>query len=176
MFGEQGYHATGTPEIVARAAVTRGALYHHFAGKEHLFAEVFRLVAAELVERTNASVSAAGDLWAKVSQSFPNYLHLVAAHRDYARIVVIDGPVVLGWARWRELQSRLVAAGVADALGMLMDREMIARQPVQPLANLIQAALNDAALAIANSPSPAETEGEVSRAFLSLLAGLRTRS
>jgi len=32
--------------------VTRGALYHHFSDKRDLFAEVFRTVAAELVEQS----------------------------------------------------------------------------------------------------------------------------
>ena len=173
MFGDRGYHATATPEIVARAEVTRGALYHHFAGKEELFAEVFRLAASEMVERSNASVVGSGDLWTKVVAAFAHYLDLAASDRGYARIVLTDGPAVLGWARWRELQSGLVAAGVADALGMLMDEGTIARQPIVPLAYLIQAALNDAALAIANSAEPARTNREVSRAFRTLLGGLR---
>ncbi len=174
LFAEAGYHATGTPEIVARAAVTRGALYHHFADKAGLFAEVFSLVAGELVELSNSSVSASGDLWSKISDAFRFYLQLVASDRQYARIVLIDGPAVLGWVRWRTLQSEFVATGIADALQLLMDQGMVAPQPVRPLANLIQAALNDAALAIANSASPDDTNREVSRAFQSLLSGLRT--
>lgn len=176
LFGQLGYHSTGTPEIVARAAVTRGALYHHFADKADLFAEIFKLVAGELVERSNAAGSSAGDLWTKVSNSFGHYLQFVASNGEYARIVLIDGPAVLGWARWRESQSELVASGVAVALQMLMDQQLVRAQPVQPLANLIQAALNDAALEIANSAAPEETNREVSAAFQSLLSGLRTNA
>jgi AcrR family transcriptional regulator len=176
LFAEAGYHATGTPEIVTRAAVTRGALYHHFADKVELFAEVFRLVAGELVALSNSSVSSSADLWSKISDAFRYYLELVASNRHYARIVLVDGPAVLGWARWRSLQSEFVAAGIADALQMLVDQGMVAPQPVQPLANLIQAALNDAALAIANSDRPDVTNREVSRAFLSLLSGLRRKA
>lgn len=174
LFGQFGYLATGTPEIVARAQVTRGALYHHFADKADLFAEVFKLVAGELVERSNAAGSSGGDLWTRVSDSFRHYLQFVASNGEYARIVLIDGPSVLGWARWRELQSGFVASGVAVALQMLMDRQMVRMQPVRPLANLIQAALNDAALAIANSDAPEDTNRAVSAAFQSLLSGLRT--
>jgi AcrR family transcriptional regulator len=41
-FGERGYDAASTNEILARAGLTRGALYHHFPSKE--------AIAAALVE------------------------------------------------------------------------------------------------------------------------------
>ena len=141
MFAESGYHATATTEIVTRAAMTRGALYHHFAGKEDLFAEVFRTVAQELVERSNSSVAPmAGDLWAKVSAAFRQYLHLVATHEEYQRILLIDGPAVLGWTRWRELQSEFVASGATAALELLMDRSLLARQQSVPAKMVLRAA------------------------------------
>jgi AcrR family transcriptional regulator len=174
LFARHGYHGTGTEEIVARAAVTRGALYHHFAGKEDLFAEVFRVVAAELVIRANESVAAfSGDLWAQVSQALGSYLELVAANEEYRRVLLIDGPSTLGWARWRELQSEFVASGIASALGMLMDEGSVARQPTEPLANLIQAALNDTALEMGHAMQPSDEDGAAARAFQFLLSGLR---
>ncbi|WP_052223481.1 TetR/AcrR family transcriptional regulator [Novosphingobium malaysiense] len=176
LFGEAGYHATGTTEIVARSTFTRGALYHHFADKEDLFAEVFREVLAELVAKTNASVAdMSGDLWPQVCAAFRQYLNRIANEPEYQRILLIDGPAVLGWLRWRALMSEFVATGTADALDMMMNEGLVARQPPMPLAHLLQAALNDAALDIANSQSPVETEQAVSAAFLSLLAGLLTR-
>lgn len=174
LFTEAGYHATGTTEIVARAALTRGALYHHFAGKEGLFEEVFRMSIAELVSRSNsAAVALSGDTWTKVAAAFSQYLGLVAANEEYQRILLIDGPAVLGWARWRELQSEFVARGTADALQMLMDQGLVTRQPAEPLAYLIQAALNDAAMSIAHAPDPAQASKEALAAFLFLLRGIR---
>jgi len=176
LFAEAGYHATGTTEIVAHASVTRGALYHHFAGKEDLFAAVFSIVEGELVAKSNASVAGlSGDLWHQVSGAFRRYLQLVASEPEYQRILLIDGPVVLGWTRWRALQSEFVAEGAAEALRLLMNQKMVAPQPTEPLAYMLQAALNDAALAIANSDQPEQTSREVTEAFLSLLHGLRCR-
>ena len=173
LFAGAGYNATGTTEIVARAAMTRGALYHHFAGKEELFAEVFREVAQELIERSNSSVAPmAGDLWAKVSAAFRHYLQLVAANAEYQRILLIDGPAVLGWTRWRALQSEFVAKGTTEALQLLMDRGMVERQPAEPLAYLIQAALNDSALTIAHAPNPTQASEEAMAAFDFLLHGI----
>ena len=176
LFAETGYHATGTTEIAASAAMTRGALYHHFAGKEELFAEVFREVAQELIDRSNSSVAPmAGDLWSKVSAAFRQYLHLVAASEEYQRILLIDGPAVLGWARWRALQSEVVASGTTEALRLLMERDVLARQPAEPLAYLIQAALNDTALTIAHASNPTQASNEAMAAFDFLLQGMRKK-
>jgi AcrR family transcriptional regulator len=174
LFTEAGYHATGTADIVARAALTRGALYHHFAGKEDLFTEVFRAAIAELVSRSNSAATALpGDTWSKVTTAYSQYLELVASNEEYQRILLIDGPAVLGWAQWRELQSEFVANGTAEALQMLMDQHIVARQPAEPLAHLIQAALNDAAMTIAHAKNPAQASKEAMAAFLFLLQGIR---
>ena len=174
LFTETGYHSTGTNEIVARAALTRGALYHHFADKEDLFTEVYRIVFAELVSRSNSAAGAlAGDTWSKVVAAFSHYLQLVASNEEYQRILLIDGPAVLGWARWRQLQSEFVARGTAEALQMLIDQGIVARQPTEPLAYLIQAALNDAAMTIAHSQGQTQIGEEAKSAFLFLLQGIQ---
>jgi AcrR family transcriptional regulator len=177
LFAEAGYHATGTTEIAAQADMTRGALYHHFEGKEELFAEVFREVAQELVNRSNASVAPlTRGLWATVSAAFQLYLQLVAANEEYQRILLIDGPAVLGWARWRALQSEFVASGTIDALQLLMERGLMEPQPAAPLAYLIQAALNDAALSIAHAPATGPVRKEAMNAFDFLLVSIGKRA
>ena len=175
LFTEAGYHATGTTEIVARAALTRGALYHHFADKEGLFEEVFRTLITELVARSNSAAAALPvDSWSKVVAAFSRYLQLVASNVEYRRILLIDGPSVLGWVRWRELQSEFVAKGTSEALELLMDQGIVERQPAEPLAYLIQAALNDAAMAIAHARNVEQSSKEAMTAFLFLLQGIRT--
>lgn len=174
LFAETGYHATGTTEIVARAGLTRGALYHHFADKEDLFKEVFRTIVAELVGRSNSAADLLpGDTWSKIVAAYTQYLQLVSSTEEYQRILLIDGPAVLGWANWRDLQSEFVAKGTAEALQLLMDQGVVARQSAEPLAYLIQAALNDAAMMIAHAPNPAQASQEAMAAFLFLLQGIR---
>ncbi|MEY4159938.1 MAG: hypothetical protein RLZZ136_559 [Pseudomonadota bacterium] len=174
LFAENGFYNTGTTEIVVQAAMTRGALYHHFGDKVGLFAAVFRDAAQELVNRSNSAVAPmAGDLWAKVCAAFQNYLQLVAANEDYQRILLIDGPAVLGWSRWRELQSDYVAKGTIDALDILMNQGIVPRRASEPLAYLIQAALNDAAMTIAHAPKPGQAGEDAMAAFLFMLRGIR---
>src|SRR3954451_23312416 len=61
LFGERGYAAVGTEEIVRAAGVTRGALYHQFPGKEALFEAVVEAVETETTERVAAQAASAGD-------------------------------------------------------------------------------------------------------------------
>lgn len=173
-FGKAGYHATGTSDLVALASVTRGALYHHFADKSALFEAVFREVAAELIRAANKRVAGlSGDTWRQFTEALPAYLRLVATSPEAQRILLIDGPVVLGWKRWREIQSEYVLGGVVEILSMLMDEGLIARRAPEPLANLIQAALDDAALSIAHAADPQAVSIEAADALLCLLEGLR---
>ncbi|HEX7820196.1 MAG TPA: TetR/AcrR family transcriptional regulator [Sphingobium sp.] len=173
IFTETGFHAARAIDIVKAASLTRGALYHHFADKEALFEQVFREVAQELNRRTAlAVVPLRGDLWAQVREAFRTYLELVASTGEFQRILLIDGPAVLGWQRWRAIQSDYVATGTAEALTKLMKEGLVAHRPAQPLANLIQATLNDVALSIAH-PSDGFDGAESLDAFFFFLDRIR---
>jgi AcrR family transcriptional regulator len=174
LFTEVGYYVTSTNDIVARAAVTRGALYHHFADKADLFEAVFRVVLSELNDSAQeAAQSLSGDVWMRVEEAFKTYLRLIASRVDFQRILLIDGPAVLGWRRWRLLQSERVAADITHTLTILMHRGIIAETPAEPLAYLIQAALNDAALSIAHADDQEAASVQASGAFIFLLENLR---
>ncbi|SEO82526.1 TetR/AcrR family transcriptional regulator [Trujillonella endophytica] len=169
-FAEAGYHATSTTDLVALASVTRGALYHHFADKEALFEAVLREVADDVNKRAQATVAGlSGDTWRQMTESFDAYLGLVTADAGIQRILLIDGPAVLGWGRWRDLQAELILADVVTTLRMLMDSGVVARRPPEPLAQLVLALLNEAALEIAHGTA-AEVAGD---ALHVLVRGLR---
>jgi AcrR family transcriptional regulator len=174
-FAKNGYHATTTPDIVAAAGVTRGALYHHFRDKEDLFEAAFRQVAQELEHAAAASVvELASDPWRQLDEGLQSFLRLIAANSEVQRIVLLDGPVVFGWVKWRELQSEFTFGHLVRALNGLMKAGIASRQPPEPLARLILAALNDAAMSIAHSDHPQRTRVQVARALNSLLQGLRS--
>lgn len=176
LFADAGYHATGTNELVAATAMTRGALYHHFTDKQALFEAVFREVSGELNKSASEAVrSLSGDTWNQLVRAFRAYLQLVAASAEFQRILLIDGPAVLGWKRWRELQSEEIGAGVITTLTMLMEQGVIPEAAPGPLATLIQAALNDAALSIAYAPDQRAASTELTEALMRILEGLRTR-
>jgi AcrR family transcriptional regulator len=174
LFARNGYHAAGTHELVASADVTRGALYHHFQDKAALFEAVFHQVEEELLSEAAAAVAdLAGDARRQLTVGLEAYLRVIAGRADMQRILLLDGPVVLGWSRWRELQSGFTLGLIIQSLERSILQGSLRSQPVTPMAHLIFAALNEAALLIAHSENAAATQVEVSTALLSMVEGLR---
>ena len=155
LFGVEGYAAVGTERIAGEAGVTRGALYHQFVDKADLFAAVLDEVEAEIGGRmanavaqldpvdTAALLLAGAEAWLDAS-SEP---HL-------QRIVLIDGPSVLGWDRWREICLRHSVGLVAALLTDGIERGNIAPQPVEPLTHVLVGAVDEAALYLARVDDP----------------------
>lgn len=174
LFGANGFHSTGTPELVDAAGVTRGTLYHHFLSKEGLFEAVFIEALRELNEDARAWVGdIIGQTWSKFVGALHRYLRLLAERADLRRIILIDGPSVLGWSRWHALQAEWIQAGITETLELLNEGGMLALRDPQSTALLIQGAINEAALAIAHSDDPALAMGDLNDALAGLLNGLR---
>ena len=172
-FGTAGYHETGTHDLVALASVTRGALYHHFGDKKDLFEAVFLQTDEELNRAARAAVAPlAGDTWRQMIEALTIYLRMRAESREAQRILLLDGPAVLGWERWRELQVGALQ-GIAQTLWMLMDQAVIIKGSPDTLAQLIFAAMNEAALAIAHAASPEQALAANTESLLMLVKGLR---
>jgi AcrR family transcriptional regulator len=174
LFVVQGYFATGTEEIVARAGVgTRGALYHHFADKRALFQAVFEAVEVDLLARAVTTGPAANiDTWDLLIAGLQGFLN-AALEPEVQRIILVDGPAVLGWNEWRELEAKYGIGVIEAALVVAMDEGAIARQPPRELAHLILAVLDEAALLIAHADDPEAARVNASAALGQLLEGLR---
>jgi|SRR5215210_1435929 len=172
LFTERGYAAVGTEEIVARAKVTRGALYHHFDDKRDLFRAVFERVESDLVERVAASMSQVEDPWELMLGGVNAFLD---ACEDPAvkQISLTDAPAVLGWAQWREIDNRYGLGLTRAALQGAVDAGVLRPLPVDAMAHLFVAALSEAAFVIAHSKRPRRARAEVDDALLALIEGLR---
>lgn len=174
MFADMGYHAAGTNDLVSRASVTRGALYYHFTDKRDLFEAVFRQITHDLNQAASA-VALAGPqgTWGRLIAATRAYLRIVADSAEIRQVLLIDGPAVLGWQRWREIQSENMVDSMARALLMLMDQKVIAVRAPQPLAQLLLAALNDAAMSIAHAEDREQALALRGDALIALIEGLR---
>ena len=159
MFAQKGYAAASTPEIVAASGVTRGALYHHFADKEALFRAVvvaeYEAVAAEVAE-TPADQDALSALMAGSRR------YLEAMRRDgRVRIMLVDGPAVLGPGDMARIDRTTTAATLAAGLAAAMEGGRIRALPVEALTGLLSAMFDKAALAISMGASEDETVGVI---------------
>src|SRR5262245_60139450 len=106
LFAEMAYHAAGTNDLLAAAPLTRGALYHHSADKADIFEAVCHQLYDELFEVAAEAVAPLPDGdWNRVGVAFQTHLRLRAESPEAQRILLIDGPAVLGLERWRRLQA-----------------------------------------------------------------------
>jgi AcrR family transcriptional regulator len=175
LFAQRGYAAVSTEEIVRSAGVTRGALYHHFAGKRELFEAVYEDVERRLVEQIAASaISSATDPLAAMHAGAQAFLD---ACEDPAvqRIALLDAPSVLGWERWREIGLRYGFGLVQATVQAAMDAGLIERQPVTPLAHILLGAIDEGAMLIARANDGGETRAQVGASVARILDTLRPR-
>ncbi|GEP33069.1 TetR family transcriptional regulator [Nocardioides szechwanensis] len=173
LFAERGFAAVGTDEIARAAGVTRGALYHQFAGKTDLFAAVFETVEAEIAARLAAALGdgGSGDPVATLHDGIDGWL-AACADPEVHRIVLIEAPAALGWERWREIGRRYGVGLVEAVVQGLLDAGRLPPQPVLPLAHVLVGALEEAALFAARADDRAQATADVRAALVRLVDGL----
>ncbi|MDT7783092.1 MAG: hypothetical protein QOF58_1511 [Pseudonocardiales bacterium] len=174
LFTKRGYAGTSLDEVVKRARVTKGALYHHFSGKQALFEAAFAQVETRSIESLTAVVTAEGDAWETAVAGLRAYVRK-CLEPEYQRIIVHEAPVVMGWERWREAEEHFSFGLLRTAVQLLVDAGEIEEAPVEIMARLLFGALSAGASTIASSSDPKRTGREVERAILRVLEGLRKK-
>jgi AcrR family transcriptional regulator len=172
LFTKRGYAGVGTEEIVARAKVTRGALYHHFADKRDLFRAVFERVEGDLMQRIGARMEATDDPWELMVAGMRSFLD-ACEEPAVKQISLTDAPAVLGWQEWREIDNRHGLGLTRAALQGAVDAGTLRPIAVEPMAHLLVAALSEAAFVIAHAEQPRAAREEVEKALIQLVDGLR---
>ena len=177
LFAQKGYAGTGTEEIVARARVTRGALYHHFGDKAGLFRAVMATVAAELAERLVAQELShqpndGSGAWGQLREGVQEFLDACIGS-DFQRVVLIDGPAVLGPGAWSDLVEQHGMELLRTWLQRAIDDHQIDPLPIEPLARLLGALIGDASMYIGQAADPARARRETGTTIDRILSGLR---
>lgn len=172
LFARDGYGAVGVPAVVAGAGVTKGALYHQFDGKAALFAAVLERVQARVADRVVAAAEAGPDPWGRLVAGCRAFLD-ASTEPTTARIMLVDGPAVLGWAAWRAVDERTSGRHLGEALAALVQQGELEPQPVEPLARLLSGAMNELAMWLAGSGTTDADRAAARAALDRTLAGLR---
>jgi AcrR family transcriptional regulator len=172
LFAERGYEAVSSEEIAAAAGVTRGALYHHFDGKQELFAAVFEEVEADLVARFDLSGLDGEDPVGVLIAAADQFLE-ISLDSEVQRIALLDAPAVLGWEAWQEAERRyglgLIEAGITAAIAAGQVRPL----PVAEVSLMLLGAMTEAALQLTRAPDRAAARERAGTALRALLEGLR---
>jgi AcrR family transcriptional regulator len=172
LFAARGFATTPVDEIVTRAGVTKGAFYHHFGSKEDVFAAVLHETQEALVARVLADAAKGTDALDRLKRGCRAFL-VACTDPEVQRIVLLDGPAVLGWEKWREIDSRYFGALFAQGLGQAMEERLLARRPVDPLVQLLLGASTEAAMVCARSRTPKKELAALMGGLEALLDGLR---
>jgi AcrR family transcriptional regulator len=172
LFATRGYAGTATEELVSRAGVTRGALYHHFRDKEDLFFAVFDAEQKKLAARAAEAAAAAPDPWQGMVAAADAFLD-ACLDPAVQRIVLIDAPAVLGIERWREADRGYYLDGVKTLIAAAIARGLVAEQPVEPLAHILFGALHEAAMLIASGADKPAARDVVRAAVARLFHAMR---
>lgn len=173
LFAAQGFADVSTDAIAAEAGVTRGALYHQFADKLALFDAVVDAVEGDIAARLAEHVAASGvtDPVAGIRLAVRLWLEICVEPESH-RIALLDGPSVLGWARWREVCQRHVFGLAQALLSNGMETGRIRQQPLRPLAHVFMGASDEAALYVAEAADRAQARAEMIEVLDQLIDGV----
>lgn len=172
-FAEKGYAAASMDALTAEAGLTRGALYHNFGDKRGLFAAVVEQIDGEMAERAKRLGASAGEGWDALLAEGAAYIEM-ALDREVQRIVLLDGPAVLGDpSLWPSQNSCLQVT--REAIEGLMSDGVLKPVDAEAAARLISGAALNAAMWIAASAEPEIVLPKAQEAFRALVEGLLAR-
>jgi AcrR family transcriptional regulator len=171
LFGTVGFDATSIDAIAEGAGVAKGAVYHHFDSKEAVFTAVLEVVQADLLAGlSEPAASSQGDVADRVAEGVERYLRAASAP-GVGQILLIDGPAVIGWRRWREIDDRHFGATARTANAALLGPVASADQ-VETMTHLFMGAVMEAALVCVTAPDAERRAAELAQALRRMLKGL----
>ena len=172
LFAQKGYADSSTDEVVRRARVTKGALYHHFANKLDLYRAVVEDMEREIVAKMEQAAGAhpAGQPHTRLQAACRAYLD-ACLDSALTRILVVEAPVVLGWKAWCDLAHQHEIAVLSRYLEGVVARSTTGERPVE-VAHVLLGALNTAARVIDTAAEPAKARIQVEETINRLLKGL----
>lgn len=170
-FAAKGYADTATEDLTADADLTRGALYHHFGGKKGLLEAVIAQIDAESAARLQAIVDQAETPWDGFVEESVAWIEL-ALEPEIQRIVLLDGPAVLGDpTRWSSQSACL--ASTKRSIETLIDLKVMKPVDAEATAYLVNGAALNASLWIASADDSGAAAVKAIASMRALLSGLR---
>jgi AcrR family transcriptional regulator len=171
-FARKGYAAASLDEIARAAQLTKGAVYHHFSGKQDLFRAVFDEIHAEFTASLRRAAEQGPDPWDGFLAGIRVFLDACLTTRFW-RIALDEAPAALGWDTWREIEAQR-ARTLSEPLSELMRARILKPEPPVLLARVVQGMVGEAGRAVAEAPDPDTARRDAEALLMSLLAVLHT--
>ncbi|RJL34349.1 TetR/AcrR family transcriptional regulator [Bailinhaonella thermotolerans] len=173
-FARYGYAGTALEDVASDIQATRGAVYHHFAGKTALFQAVVEALEADVMARILEAAATEADPWDGALAALDVFLDR-CCDPVYGRVVWQEGPIALGWKCWHELELKYAYGLVEQLLLTLQAAGHLPALPLEPMTRITFHILGAAGMALAEAPEPdkARVRAEYRQAITHLLAGAR---
>lgn len=171
-FTDYGYANAVLESIVHEAKLTRGAVYHHFRSKKELFRVVLEDVQREVAERVEGEASASEDPWEQLYLGCRAFIMAAVEERN-RRIMLIDGPAILGWDIWREMDKNHSMRLLREQLGTMQSQGYLRLIPLDFLTHFISGGLNETALWLANESVQLSALDETMKVLTVFLEGFK---
>jgi AcrR family transcriptional regulator len=168
LFADHGYEGTSIEAVLAAAGVSRGALYHHFAGKEALFAAVLLAISDRVTAEVTEAIRDCTDPLDAMRTGALAWIDL-AGDPVIQRVMLVDAPSVLGWEQWRAMDEGRTVGAMQAMLQAVSDNGRLPQELVEPFSHMILAALDEAAMVIARAPDSRAAVAEGRQAVEELL-------
>jgi AcrR family transcriptional regulator len=150
LFADHGYEGTSIETVLAAAGVSRGALYHHFASKEALFAAVALATSDRVTAEVTEAIRDCTDPVDTLRTGAMAFIGL-AADPVIQRVMLVDAPSVLGWEQWRAMDEGRTVGAMRAMLQAVSDSGRLPQELVEPFSHMILAALDEAAMVAARA-------------------------
>ena len=171
-FTEHGYANAALESIVHEANLTRGAVYHHFRSKKELFRAVLEDVQGEVAERVEGDASTSEDSWQQLYLGCRAFI-MAAVEESNRRILLIDGPAILGWETWREMDKNHSMRLLRAQLDTMQQQGSFRTLPLDALTHFVSGGLNETALWLANESAQPKALDETMEVLTVFLEGLK---
>lgn len=173
-FSTYGYADASMEEMVKTAGLTRGALYHHFGNKEGLFMAVLASVQKEIGERVESEAAKSEDPWEQLLLGCIAFV-TAAVEEQNRRILLIDGPSVVGWDAWRKMDEEHSMRLLREQLQDMEQQGYLKPVSINALTHLLSGAMNEGVLWVAQMSDQEQALADIQTALSLLLDGYRAQ-
>lgn len=151
-FVTKGYHNTSLEEIVEEIGLTRGAFYHHFRNKEKILFELIRIIQSEIADYVEQRAMDGKDTWEQLILGCVAFVEK-AVDKDILKILLLDGPSVISWEKWKNIDKEHSESHLKEQLQILHTEGKIKDVEIGQLTSFISGGLNELAIRISISSS-----------------------
>jgi AcrR family transcriptional regulator len=170
MFGNDGYALTSVDDVAARAGVAKGAVYHHFPTKAALFEAVVEAVSARALGDVIQATLGATDFWSAIKTGNHAFFQ-TCADPATARILLHDGPAVLGWAKWRQIDQRNFGGLLRQAFATAIENGILISHDPEKMTRIVLGAVTEGVIDANESENFAESAAQYVKIISAMISG-----